>query len=55
MQVDTFPALDAELPLDLVVEEAAPERLSIGTAFWVIAGLSAVLWATIVSLVSALS
>lgn len=55
VQADRFPTLDAELPLDLVVEENSAERMSIGAAFWVIAGLSVVLWASIVSLVSALS
>ncbi|MFC0389603.1 hypothetical protein [Muricoccus vinaceus] len=55
MQAKTFEELDLPLSYDAAIDEHRPERLSMGKAFWVIAGLSATLWAGIVSLVSALS
>jgi len=54
VQSDTLQPFDADLSLDFAIEEELPERLSIGAAFWVIAGLSTALWAAIVSIVSAL-
>ena len=55
VQAETYETLDLPLPNDAATEGPNSERLSLGKAFWVIAGLSAILWGGIVSLVSALS
>ena len=52
MQAETVEVYEADLADDLPVEEDL-RRLPLGTAFWVIAGISILLWVGIVAIVSA--
>ena len=53
MKAETLKLDDADLADDLALDED-PGRLPLGTAFWVIAGISILLWVGIVTLVTAL-
>lgn len=53
VKAETLKLDDADLADDLALDED-PGRLPLGTAFWVIAGISILLWVGIVTLVTAL-